>query len=365
MNRGTVARIDLAALQHNLQCIKQQAPDSRVWAVIKADAYGHGSIACAKALSSSGEDGSTHISYADGFAVATFQEAKALRSAGITQPILLLEGAANAKECQQATELQLTLMIHHTDQITWLDDIAADKHLPVWLKVDTGMHRLGIPPSQVGAFADQLQHKSQVTSLGIASHFACSDDSTHPMNAQQIERFNACTPSGIRRSLANSGAIWNFPESHFDWVRPGIALYGASPVADSTADALGLKPVMHLTTPVIAERWIEAGETVGYGGTWRADKRSRIATLAIGYADGYPRHAPVGTPVWINGQTVPLVGRVSMDMITVDVTDIAEPTLYAQAELWGQNLPVDLVAAAIGTISYELLTRVSPRVPRL
>lgn len=365
MNRGTVARIDLAALQHNLQCIKQQAPDSRVWAVIKADAYGHGSVACAQALSHSNLAYANHASHADGFAVATLEEAKTLRSAGITQPILLLEGAVNAIECQQAAELQLSLMIHHQDQVDWLDDIDADKPLSVWLKADTGMHRLGVPTNDVATIAEQLQYKPQVATVGIASHFACSDDPGHPMNLQQISRFNSCAPKDFRRSLANSAAIWNYPESHFDWVRPGIALYGASPVADVTAAALGLKPVMHLTTQVIAERWIAAGDTVGYGGSWRADKPSRIATLAIGYADGYPRHAPVGTPVWIKGHLVPLIGRVSMDMITVDVTDIAAPTLYEQAELWGNNLPVDQVAAAIGTISYELLTRVSPRVPRL
>jgi len=360
MNRGTVARIDPIALQHNLHTIKQQAPHSRVWAVVKADGYGHGAIACASALSHP-----EAIVCPDGFAVATLQEAKSLRLAGITQPILMLEGAASVHEVQQAAELALTLMIHQAHQIDWLKSLGSEHQIAVLVKVDTGMHRLGIAPDNVTAIVNQLSSLPQVGSLGITSHFACSDDQTHPMNHRQIALFSTCAPEIQPRSLANSAAIWNFPGSQLDWIRPGIALYGASPVAGKSAAALNLLPVMTLTAPIIAERWVETGEPVGYACTWRASRRTRVATLAIGYADGYPRHAPSGTPIWICGDISPLIGRVSMDMITIDVTDIPEATVDCHAELWGKHLPVDEVAATIGTISYELLTRVSPRVPRL
>lgn len=360
MNRGTVARIDTHALQHNLHTLKQQAPNSRIWAVVKADAYGHGALTCAQALIDLQAP-----CQADGFAVATLQEAKALRQAGVAQPILLLEGVSRALELSQAVALDLTLMIHASHQVGWLQALPDNNRIALILKVDTGMHRLGVAPEEVDGLVRLLSDMPQVRSLGICSHFACSDQKAHPMNQQQMLLFSRCAPDLHPRSLANSGAVWNFPESQLDWIRPGIALYGASPLPDTSAEALGLLPVMHLTAPVIAERWVNTGEPLGYGCHWRADRLSRIATLALGYADGYPRHAPTGTPVWIKGQIVPLVGRVSMDMMTIDVTDVPDSCLHSSAELWGAHLPVDEVARAVGTIGYELLTRVSPRVPRL
>lgn len=355
MNRGTVARINVSALQHNLRVIQRQAKHRKIWAVIKADAYGHGAVTCAKALCDD----------VDGFAVATFGEALELRQAGITTPILMLEGASTASECLQAAESHITQMFHHPDQLAWLDALPQDLRIPVWLKVDTGMHRLGLDPDYLRRNLNKIAQHPQVDAINIASHFACADTAAHPLNQQQLRSFSFFTTTGWPCSMANSAAIWNFPESHFDWIRPGIALFGASPIADTSAAELGLRPVMNLTAPIIAERWVEAGESVGYGCDWVAQVRTRVATVGLGYADGYPRQAPSGTPTRVCGHIAPLVGRVSMDMITVDVTHIPEAVCHSSVELWGDHLPVDEVAQHIGTIGYDLLTRVSSRVPRL
>lgn len=355
MNRGTVARINKAALQHNLNIIRRQTQGRNIWAVIKADAYGHGAIACAQTLADS----------VDGFAVATFGEALELRDAGIEPPILMLEGATSAAECQQAAALHITQMFHHPSQLTWLDGLPQDIRIPVWLKVDTGMHRLGFDPDYLKQHLADIEQHPRVAAVGFASHFACSDAVNHLFNQQQLKAFSFFTTTGWPCSMANSAAIWNFPESHFDWIRPGIALYGASPIAGTSAKELGLRPVMHLSAPIISERWIAAGESVGYGDSWIATAPTRIATVAIGYADGYPRQAPVGTPTWVCGQLAPLIGRVSMDMITLDVTHIVNAGINTTVELWGDNLPVDQVAQHLGTIGYELLSRVSARVPRV
>ena len=355
MSRGTCATIDAQALTANLARVRELAPNSRIWAAIKADAYGHGAIEAARALQD-----------ADGFALATLGEAKQLRDAGVTKPLILLEGTVDADQARQAIELNCATVIHQANQLAQLESLGSlVRGQSLWLKVDTGMHRLGVAPE---AAADYWQRLSALSDqpVGLLSHFAAADEADPRITEAQIAAFQRAEQSidNAPASLANSAAILAWPQSHRDWVRPGIMLYGASPGFDKTGRKLGLTPAMTLTAPVIAVRDLPVGERVGYGGRWRADRPSRIATLAIGYGDGYPRHAPDGTPVWLGGQRVPLAGKVSMDMLTVDVTDLNDVQVGDAAELWGTNLCVDEVARHIDTVGYELLTRVSSRVPR-
>ncbi len=356
MSRGTCAFMDPSALQHNLQRVRTLAPGARIWAVVKADGYGHGAVQVAQALHQ-----------ADGFAVATLAEAQALRDAGIDAPILLLEGTLGPLQALDAVRLGCDTVVHQTEQLTYLEAMA-DRlgQQRIWLKVDTGMHRLGVAPGQVPDFVRRIQVIRPMQPVNLMTHFASADEPEAPYTSMQIVRFNELARAlpGAHLCLANSAGVMAWPESHADWVRPGIMLYGASPGFGKTGLALGLKPAMTLTAPVIALRTIPAGDWVGYGARWQAGRESRIATLAIGYGDGYPRHAPDNTPVWLSGQRVPLVGKVSMDMLTVDVTDAPQVQLGDSAELWGEHLSVDEVASHIGTVGYELLTRVSPRVDK-
>ena len=353
MSRGTQATIDTEALKHNLITIRQQAPHSRIWAVVKANGYGHGAIPVARALTD-----------VDGFAVATFAEAVELREAGISQPVLLLEGCVSPEQTRQAVEKRLEMVIHGENQLTWLTGIADLSTTRIWLKVDTGMHRLGLTPETALHWAHVLTHEHN-SPVAFITHFACADMPEHPLNHIQIESFSPFRCSGNEFSMANSAAIFAFPQSHGHWLRPGIALYGASPLADRSAEQLKLLPAMTLTAPIIAIHQVPKGHSVGYGANWQAEQDSIIATLAIGYGDGYPRHAGNGVSTWINGHIAPIVGRVSMDMLTIDITGIPGVTTGDKVELWGQHLSVDQVAREIGTIGYELLTRLSARIERI
>jgi len=354
MSRGTRAVIDTQALRHNLEVIKNAVSGSKIWAVIKANAYGHGAVTAALALDQ-----------ADGFAVATLDEALELRAADIAKDILLLEGCIDANQMIKASKYNLHVVIHQPEQLPWLDQLPVDHNVNLWVKIDTGMHRLGFDPTFIRHQIPKIQQHPRVKSLGLLSHFACADEPGHPLNKTQLDQFAPFNTLELPISLANSAAVFKIPEAHKQWIRPGIALYGASPFSDITAAELNLKPVMTLRSRVIAERKVKMGESIGYGASWIAPSDRRIATIALGYGDGYPRQAPSGTPTWLDGKIVPLVGRISMDMITVDVTDIAGPVLNKNIELWGNHLPVDQVAKSIGTIGYELLTRVSPRVKRI
>lgn len=356
MSRGTCAFMDPSALQYNLQRVRTLAPGARVWAVVKADGYGHGAVQVAQALHQ-----------ADGFAVATLAEAQALRDAGIDAPILLLEGTLGPLQALDAVRLGCDTVVHQAEQLAFLEAMAGRlEHQVIWLKVDTGMHRLGIEPGQVPDFVRRIRAICPGQPVNLMTHFASADEPHTPNTSVQIAVFNQLAQAlpDARLCLANSAGVMAWPESHGDWVRPGIMLYGASPGFSKTGLELGLKPVMRLTAPVIALRTIPAGDWVGYGARWQASRQSRIATLAIGYGDGYPRHAPDNTPVWLGGQRAPLVGKVSMDMLTVDVTDVPNVQLGDMAEMWGEHLSVDEVASHIGTVGYELLTRVSPRVDK-
>ena len=354
MSRGTRALIDAGALRDNLKRVRTLAPNSRVWAVVKADGYGHGAVNVARALAD-----------ADGFAVATLAEARCLRDAGIDHPILLLEGTIDLEQARQAIELRCDTVVHESEQLAHLEQLVDAGHdQRLWLKVDTGMHRLGVAPEAVPDYLKRLRALGLRHPIGLMTHFASADEADPSPTEEQIQLFERCELGDAPACLANSAGVMAWPRSHRDWVRPGIMLYGASPGFDETGLELGLKPAMTLTAPVIAVREIPVGDRVGYGGRWQAQRPSRIATLAIGYGDGYPRHAPDGTPVWLHGRRVPLVGKVSMDMITIDVTDLDRIEIGEDAELWGAHLSVDEVAGHIGTVGYELLTRVSPRVEK-
>ena len=359
MSRPTIAKIDLDALRHNYGLAESLAPGSQTIPMVKANAYGHGAIEIANALAS----------MAPAFGVACIEEAIALRDANISQPIFLLEGTFTADEVVQAEHYNLWLMVENQPQLDAI--LAADlsHQIKVWLGVDTGMHRLGFQPKDLAAAYSTLKESRNVhNEIVVTSHFACADDLNSQATNKQIATFDQHLPSDSDQalpltSLANSAAILAWPAAQRDWQRPGYMLYGNSPFAQPQANADQLRPVMSFESAVISVREIAAGESVGYGATWTAERQSRIATVAVGYGDGYPRHAPNGTPVLINGVRCPLVGRVSMDMITVDVTDL-EASIGDKAILWGPALPVNEVAAACNTIGYELLTRMPARVPR-
>jgi alanine racemase len=350
------AAIDLGALRHNHARLRRAAPRSRLLAVLKADAYGHGLATVARALSAG-----------DGFAVARCDEAVALRDAGIDRPILVLNGPMDRAEVQRCARLDLIAAVHHQSQVRMLEQSDTERPVTVWLKVNSGMHRLGVPAETVRQALDELSHCTCVaTSVGLMTHFANADDREDPYTREQLRTFEAAT-AGIlgTRSLANSAALLGWPETHADWSRPGIALYGVSPFSTGVGSDEGLLPVMTLSTRLIAVNHYPAGAPVGYSGTWRCPRDSRIGVVALGYGDGYPRHAPSGTPVLVAGRRAPLVGRVSMDTVCVDLTDLPEADVGARAVLWGRGLPVEEVAAAAGTIGYELLAGVTPRVKRV
>jgi alanine racemase len=351
--------ISKAALHHNLQRVREAAPYARVMAMVKADAYGHGARLVTETLAA-----------ADGFGVAILEEALALRAAGVRQPITVLEGVFTPAEMFEAVRQNLTLVIHQEEQVALLEQCRLSGPVNLWLKLDTGMHRLGLAPEvAVGAFR-RLRAAPITGELGLLTHFACADQLDSPLTEKQLARFRAVeqvlsrnSPHPLPDSLANSAGILAWPATHGAWVRPGIMLYGSSPFPDQTAASLGLRPVMTLTAKLIAVRHLKKGEPVGYGATWTADRDTRIGVVGIGYGDGYPRHAPHGTPVLIEGRRVPLVGRVSMDMLTVELGDVPAQT-GDTCILWGEGLPADEVATLAGTISYELFCKVTTRVRR-
>lgn len=351
-SRRPQAIIDLKALSHNFDCVKQLAPDSKVLAVLKANAYGHGMLTVAQALKQ-----------ADALGVARIDEALALRAGGITKPIVLLEGFFHADELQQVVASNLQLIIHHRDQAEALLAAELDAPVRVWLKIDSGMHRLGIYPHEFTELYQRLIQSSNVQGpLRLMTHFASSDELQNSATARQIQLFQqTIAHSDGETTLANSAAILNWPQSHGDWIRPGLMLYGVSPMAQNNGADHQLQPVMTLCSSVIAVRDVKAGDAVGYGGSWIAAHNTRMAVVAIGYGDGYPRGAGNNADVLINGKRLPIVGRVSMDMITVDIGN--EPVAVGDnVVLWGADLPVEELARRVDTIPYELLCNITSRV---
>lgn len=353
MQAATVV-INRRALRHNLQRLRELAPASKLVAVVKANAYGHGLLETARTLPD-----------ADAFGVARLEEALCLRAGGITQPVLLLEGFFDAADLPVISAQQLQTAVHSLEQLEALEQAELPEPVTVWMKLDTGMHRLGVLPEQAQAFWQRLsQCKNVRQPVNVVSHFARADEPECGATERQLDIFTTFTEGkpGLR-SIAASGGILLWPQSHFDWVRPGIILYGVSPLdSPSTGADFGCQPVMSLTSSLIAVRDHKAGEPVGYGGTWVSERDTRLGVVAMGYGDGYPRAAASGTPVLVNGREVPIVGRVAMDMICVDLGPEAQDKSGDPVVLWGEGLPVERIAALTKVSAYELITRLTSRV---
>jgi len=356
--RPTSAIVRLSAIRENYRTACRLAPGSQNIAVIKSNAYGHGAVEVARALHGD----------APAFAVAFFEEAVELREAGITKPILILQGILGDEKVAEAASSDFWLMLNNQQQIGQVVSSSSTQPVRAWLKVETGMHRLGLEPEDAEIACEALSSSGKIQpGLVLCTQLACADDLSIPVTKQQVGRLRSIAAKHkLPMSIANSAAIMAWPESHDDWNRPGYMLYGNSPFTTSDPDE-GLLPAMTLGSQIMAIRDVAPGEGVGYGLDWVAQRQSKIGIVAIGYGDGYPRHAPAGTPVLVNGVRVPLAGRVSMDMISVDLTDICGDrdgvSIGDSVELWGETLSVNEVAASAGTIGYELLAGLTRRVP--
>lgn len=349
--RPVVARISLDALANNLRVARQHAGQAKVLAIIKANAYGHGLTRALRAFSAS-----------DGFGVLTVDEAANLRQMGVDKPILLLEGFFQAGELSALVELGLVPVLHSPEQLKLLSHQSFVSPVDVFVKFNSGMNRLGFPLARFEQVMGQVKALANVRSITLMTHFATADEERGA--AWQARPFmEKVAGTGLPLSMANSAALLRYPQFNSGWVRPGIMLYGASPFADRSAESLGLKPAMTLQSEIIAVQNLKPGEGLGYGLIWKAVKFAKIGIVACGYGDGYPRHAPSGTPVLVNGKRAPTVGRVSMDMLYVDLTGLPDAGVGSTVTLWGNGLPVEEVAQSAGTISYELLCALAPRVP--
>lgn len=333
--------------------VRRCAPGSQVWAVIKANAYGHSLLRAARALGAS-----------DGYALLDIAEALHLREAGVTKPILLLEGCFHGEDIAAAARHGLTVVVHDEGQLQMLAGAAPARPLAVYLKLNSGMNRLGFPLPEAARVFARLRDCQAVAGVTLMSHFADADGGSGI--GWQLDALEAaCKGLAAPRSLANSATILRHPAAHADWVRPGIMLYGCSPFAGQSAADLGLKPVMTLMSEIIGVQQLKKGDTVGYGRTFTATQPMRIGVVACGYADGFPRHAPSGTPVLVGGRRTALIGRVSMDMLSVDLSGLPDARIGSAVTLWGGGLSADEVAAACGTVSYELLCALAARVPQI
>ena len=354
MSASVRAVIDTNALQHNLSVVRARAGNARVMAVVKANAYGHGLLSAARALQS-----------ADAFAVARLEEGIELRRGGITRPIVLLEGVFTPEQLEEAARQRLELVVHDATQLELLEVAGGAQRFVLWIKIDTGMNRLGFPPREFRAALERLRRLSPPPhELRLLTHLACANEREDAVTRAQLARFQEATrglPYAV--SIANSAGLFGAVALGCDWVRPGIALYGASPFADCSAADLELRPAMRLESSVIAVRRVARGESVGYGGAWVATRDSVIAIIAAGYGDGLHRSLASGAPVLIDGRRAPLAGRVSMDMMAVDVSELGGVCVGTPVLLWGPALAVEEVARHAGTIPYELLCAVSQRVP--
>jgi len=353
MARPTSATIHPDALRHNLGQVRARAPNSRVMAVVKADGYGHGLERVARALGA-----------ADAFGVAALSDAERLRAAGLSQPIVLLSGFDEPDDLARLRGLAVDTAVHHVSQIEMLEQAPPGEPIRCWLKLDTGMHRLGFAPEYAReAYARLAGLQGVVGEIVLMNHFASSDDFDGNQTREQLRVFAQATAElpGLR-SLANSAAVLGWPDAHADWVRPGGALYGLSVVEGTTGADFGLRPAMTLSTRLISVNRIAKGERIGYSATWECPEDMPVGVAAIGYGDGYPRHAPPGTPVLVGGRRTQLIGRVSMDLMTVDLRGLPEAKVGDPVTLWGPELPVEIIAAAADSISYELTCSITRRV---
>ncbi len=356
MSLKTTVVIDLAALRHNFMVAAKAAPNSKLMAVIKANAYGHGVLEVADALS-----------VADGFAVARLEEAIKLRNAGISKTILVLTGFSDERELHEFARYDLDAVVHSEYQVELVEACTGIAPISVWLKINTGMNRLGIEPTDFARLSDRIQLSAKVRlPYKLMTHFSCADDMDSHITEQQVKLFDESVAGHTgEQSLANSAGLmgWQYAQRH--WVRPGIMLYGGSPFNARKASDDQLKPVMTFKSRIISLRKLSKGQCVGYGASWVAPRACLIATIGAGYGDGYPRHAEVGTPILINGLQAPLVGRVSMDSITVDASQCVDIKVGDEVVLWGKGLPVDEVANMSETISYDLMCGITERVNRI
>ena len=355
MSRKVRADIDLDAIRQNYRLAQQQS-DAKAVAIVKADAYGHGAVQVARALAQD----------AKAFGVACIEEAIELRIAGINgQPVILLEGFFDAEELPVISRENFWPAVHSFWQLEALENAALEQSFSVLVKIDTGMHRLGFQPEDVPAVIDRLQALPFIDDVILMTHFARADEMDRSATLLQLERYEqARAGRDVKACLSNSAAVMEFPEAHHEWMRPGIMLYGVSPFPEEVRLSSQLRRAMTLSTEIMAIREIQPGETVGYSATYTAERPTRIGTIAMGYGDGYPRQAKNGTPVFVCGKRAPVAGRVSMDMMTIDLTDVPEAKVGDRVELFGNNLPVEEVAAWANTISYIMMTGLMPRVPR-
>jgi alanine racemase len=346
------AIIDSGALQHNLQVVRARAPHSKVLAVIKANGYGHGLVTTARALAK-----------ADALGVARLSEGLLLREHGLTQDLVLLEGVFTADELQAAATRRMQLVVHSPEQLALLQAWRGNP-VQVWLKIDTGMNRLGLPVADFAAVWRQLTACNAVQGKPrIMTHLASADEPDTTRTSQQLQRFAAIADTlGVERSICNSAGLLSQPAAQVEWVRPGLMLYGISPFADHVGSDLDLRPVMTLRTRLIAVRQLAGGDEVGYGATWRAAQPTRIGIAAVGYGDGYPRQIGNGAPVMVDGKQCAIAGRVSMDMIAINLVASPTSTVGSDVVLWGNELPVERMAECAGTIPYELVCGISQRV---
>ena len=354
MTRPTRAYIDSTALLHNVQRVRQCASGKKIIAMVKANAYGCGLSSVLPVL-----DGQV-----DAFGVASLEEAIRLRNLGSRSECILFQGVFGPDELPTVASLRLQCVIHHAQQLQWLLNTPLDTKINVWVKVNTGMHRLGFAVDEINEIINTLHKCPWVDDeLGLMTHLACADEPNNISNQQQLQQFKELAPTiKLTRSIANSAAILALPESHADVVRPGIMLYGVSPFADKEGRELGLIPVMRFVSAVSAIHHFPAHTPVGYGSTWQSNQSSIIGVVAAGYGDGYPRHIADNTPTWVNGYIAPIVGRVSMDMMTIDLTKCPGVEVGDVVELWGQYIAVETIARSAGTIAYELICQLSPRV---
>jgi len=352
MTRPSRVIIDIKALEHNFSRIKELVHNSKIMAIIKADAYGHGIVRVAKTLRD-----------ADAFGVACLEEAEQLRIASITTPIILLEGPYKPNDLSLIIKLNLEVVIHNEYQLELLEKSKIDGAIKVWLKIDTGMHRLGFSVDKTEEMLRRLMLCRNINSTPILmSHLATANEKNHALTYQQLDTFREISKIvNIEKTIANSAAVINFPDVHFDWVRPGLMLYGVSPLINSCGHDHGLKSVMTLESEIISIQYLSKGEPVGYGATWRCPENMPVGIIAAGYGDGFPRHAKSGTPILVNNIRCPLIGRASMDMLTIDLRNQSNAKIGDRVVLWGGSLPIEEIASYAETIPYELLCGVHKR----
>lgn len=363
------ASIDLGAIRHNLAKVRSWAPRSRVMAVIKADAYGHGAVEVARALRqlrADGAGGPRQPWEADAFAVACLEEALKLREARVFAPIVVLEGVLSREELRLCLRHELQIVVHDHWQLALLEALPRGARAELWLKLDSGMHRLGFACAQAAVLQQRIAARPEWRLQGWMTHFARADEPHCDATQRQIQAFETAT-RGLAgaRSLSNSAAIVAWPGAAGDWVRPGLLLYGASPFEAGSGAELGLRPALRLQSRILSLRDCRAGAPIGYGGRFRCPSDMRVAVVAAGYADGVHRCLPDGTPVLLHGRRAPMVGRVSMDMMTIDVSAVPEAAVGDSVQLWGEGLPAETIARYAGTIAYELLCGLTQRVRRV